>query len=123
MEFPQGTITTPLLFKIFIADQPIYFNTSVGDYVDDKVYENPIITSNELQSNLSGIQFQCKNLKVKINKNKSSRITFTLKQGIFPRKVKQHKTVTFFGPITVQGRPAGIQFNAVSVCVKFEIQF
>lgn len=33
---PQGAVTIPLLFNLFISDQPNSNQTLVGDFVDDK---------------------------------------------------------------------------------------
>jgi len=41
---PQGDILSPLLYNIFVSDQPTSPNTSVVDYADDKV----VISINDL---------------------------------------------------------------------------
>ncbi|KAL4090171.1 hypothetical protein QTP88_025070 [Uroleucon formosanum] len=86
---PQGAIAAPLLFNIFIADQPTSTNTLVAEYADDKAiistHENPLIASNMLQNHLTQIESWCKNWKIKINESKSCHITFTLKQGLCPQ--------------------------------------
>ena len=85
---PQGAITVPVLFNIFIADQPTSPYTFVAEYADDKAilstHENPIIASIQLQSHLSRLESWCQNWKVKINETKSCHITFTLKHQICP---------------------------------------
>lgn len=87
--FPQGAIAAPLLFNLFIADQPISTDTLVAEYADDKAiistHENPLIASNMLQYHLTQIESWCKNWRVKINESKSCHITFTLKQGLCPQ--------------------------------------
>ena len=85
---PQGAITAPVLFNIFIADQPTSPHTFVAEYADDKAilstHENPITASFLLQSHLSRLESWCRNWKVKINETKSCHITFTLKHQICP---------------------------------------
>ena len=85
---PQGAIAAPLLFNIFIADQPTSPNTLVAEYADDKailsVHENPLTASENLQSHLHKLESWYKNWRVKINETKSWHITFTLKHGICP---------------------------------------
>jgi hypothetical protein len=48
----QGAIAVPLLFNIFIADQPTSTNTFVAEYADDKAiisfHENPFTASSIL---------------------------------------------------------------------------
>jgi len=45
----QGGILSPLLYNIFVSDQPTWPNTSVMDYTDDKV----IISINDDSSSVS----------------------------------------------------------------------
>ncbi|KAL4132271.1 hypothetical protein QTP88_009460 [Uroleucon formosanum] len=53
---PQGGILSPILFNIFVSDQPTLANTLVADYADDKaimsIHENPEIASASLQLHL-----------------------------------------------------------------------
>jgi len=85
---PQGGILSPFLFNIYVADQPTMQQTIVADYADDKVIlsinEDPVIASSNLQVHLNHLSEWYKKWRVKINQNKSTHTTFTLKQGTCP---------------------------------------
>ncbi|KAL4132267.1 hypothetical protein QTP88_009456 [Uroleucon formosanum] len=85
---PQGGILSPFLFNIYVADQPTMQQTIVADYTDDKVIlsinEDPLIASSNLQVHLDHLSEWYKKWRVKINQNKSTHTTFTLKQEICP---------------------------------------
>ncbi|KAL4096831.1 hypothetical protein QTP88_021714 [Uroleucon formosanum] len=53
---PQGGILSPILFNIFVSDQPTLPDTLVADYADDKailsMHKNPDIASAALQLHL-----------------------------------------------------------------------
>jgi len=55
----QGGILSPILFNIFVLDQPITLNTSVADYADDKVIfsinDDPLIATLNLQAHLDSM--------------------------------------------------------------------
>jgi hypothetical protein len=57
---PQGAVTAPLLFKIFISDQPTIPTSLVGDFADDKAiitYNiDPITASLNIQEHLSFLE-------------------------------------------------------------------
>ncbi|KAL4153991.1 hypothetical protein QTP88_001824 [Uroleucon formosanum] len=78
----------PILFNIFVSDQPTLANTLVADYADDKaimsIHENPEIASASLQLHLDLMADWYKKWRVKINSTKSVHITFTLKLGQCP---------------------------------------
>jgi hypothetical protein len=85
---PQGAVTAPLLFKIFISDQPPIPTSFVGDFADDKT----IITNNidlmtasyNIQEYLSLLEKWYKEWGVKINESKSIHCTFTLRKEKCP---------------------------------------
>jgi len=81
---PQGGILSPFLFNIYVADQ----QTIVADYADDKVIlsinDDPVIASSNLQVHLNHLSEWYKKWRVKMNKKKSTHITFILKQGLCP---------------------------------------
>jgi len=85
---PQGGILSPLLFNIFVFDQPTLADILVADYADDKaimsIHENPDLASASLQLHLDLMTDWYKKWRVKINSTKSVHITFTLKQGHCP---------------------------------------
>ena len=82
---PQGGILSPLLFNIYASDQPITQDTLVADYADDKaiisINENHLIATATLQIHLNLISQWYSKWRIKINNEKSSHITFTLKQS------------------------------------------
>jgi hypothetical protein len=85
---PQGAVTAPLLFNIFISDQPTIPTSLVGDFADDKA----IITNNidlmtasyNIQEYLSLLEKWYKEWGVKINESKSIPCTFTLRKEKCP---------------------------------------
>uniref|UniRef100_A0A2S2Q1W5 Putative RNA-directed DNA polymerase n=1 Tax=Sipha flava TaxID=143950 RepID=A0A2S2Q1W5_9HEMI len=85
---PQGGILSPILFNIFVSDQPTLADTLVADYADDKaimsMHVNPDIASATLQLHLDLMADWYKKWRVKINSTKSVHITFTLKLGHCP---------------------------------------
>ncbi|KAL4131219.1 hypothetical protein QTP88_008560 [Uroleucon formosanum] len=57
---PQGGILSPLLYNIFVSDQPTSPNTLVADYADDKVIisinDDPYLASAYLQTHLGMVE-------------------------------------------------------------------
>lgn len=86
---PQGGILSPLLYNIFVSDQPTSPNTSVADYADDKVIisinDDPSLASAYLQTHLGMMERWYTKWKFKVNQNKSVHTTFTLRQAPCPR--------------------------------------
>lgn len=78
----QGGIVSPVLYNIFVSDQPITPNTSVTDYVDEKIImyinSDPLIVSTNLQNHLIHMESWFMKCRLKVNQNKSIRTTFTL---------------------------------------------
>lgn len=85
---PQGGVLSPILFNIYVADQPSTPNTIVADYADDKVivsvHNDPLIASRNLQSHLNVLSEWYTKWKIKLNNNKSIHTTFTLRHGLCP---------------------------------------
>lgn len=85
---PQGAISSPILYNIYAADQPISPHTSVAEFADDKIIftsnDSPIVASQHLQNHLNDMEVWYTKWKIKVNNEKSSHITFTLRQGIVP---------------------------------------
>ena len=108
---PQGAIIAPVLFNIFIADQPSCPDTFVAEYADDKViistHENPHTATNTLQNHLSQIELWCKLWKVKINESKSIHITFTLKHDTCPRLTFNNILI----PTSLSTKYLGVHFD------------
>lgn len=85
---PQGAVTAPLLFNIFVSDQPTLPTTLIADFADDKAIitnsHDPSIASSHIQEHLSLLEKWYKEWGVKINESKSIQCTFTLRKGICP---------------------------------------
>uniref|UniRef100_A0A2S2R1T0 RNA-directed DNA polymerase from mobile element jockey n=1 Tax=Sipha flava TaxID=143950 RepID=A0A2S2R1T0_9HEMI len=94
---PQGAILSPILCNIYVADQPVSLLTVVAEFADDKVIyssnANPLVVSNQLQNHLNQMEEWYSKWKVKINNEKSSHITFTLKKGIIPPLYLSNKII------------------------------
>ncbi|KAL4103436.1 hypothetical protein QTP88_018813 [Uroleucon formosanum] len=85
---PQGAVTAPILFNIYISDQPSSLHTLVGDFADDKAIlassSDPHLASSYIQDHLHLLQAWYKEWGVKMNESKSIHCTFTLRQGVCP---------------------------------------
>ncbi|VVC44186.1 Endonuclease/exonuclease/phosphatase,Reverse transcriptase domain [Cinara cedri] len=77
---PQGAISSPILFNIYTLDQPTTSQTSVADFADDK-------------NHLNLLSDWYSNWRIKINNDKSSHITFTLKQSTVPPVYLNNKVI------------------------------
>jgi hypothetical protein len=57
---PQDTISSPILYNIYTADQPISPNISVAKFADDKIIftynENPLAVCHHLQKHLNDME-------------------------------------------------------------------
>ncbi|KAL4085431.1 hypothetical protein QTP88_027290 [Uroleucon formosanum] len=94
---PQGAISSPILFNIYTANQPTTSHTSVADFADDKVIftsgKNPHLAKQHLQNHLNLLTDWYSKWKIKINNEKSSRVTFTLKQSTVPLVYLNNKVI------------------------------
>jgi len=81
----QGAVTAPLLFNIFISDQPTLPTGLIGDFADDRAFiannQDLIVASSYIQEHLSFLEKWYKKWSVKINESKSIHCTFTLRKG------------------------------------------
>lgn len=79
----QGAVLSPTLYNIYTADQSIHPDTSVAEYVDDKViystHTNSLTVSTSLQNHLDLLFSSYIQWRVKVNELKSINTTFTLK--------------------------------------------
>lgn len=73
---PQGAVTTPLLFNLFISGQPISNQTLVGDFADDKALigssADPNLASLYIQNHLHLLETWYREWGVKMNESKST---------------------------------------------------
>ncbi|KAL4132544.1 hypothetical protein QTP88_009673 [Uroleucon formosanum] len=108
---PQGAVTAPLLFNIFISDQPTIPTSLVGDFADDKAIitnnTDPITASLDIQEHLSLLEQWYKEWGVKINESKSIHCTFTLRKEKCPPIILNEQIL----PITPCIRYLGITID------------
>jgi hypothetical protein len=75
---PQGAVTTPLLFNLYISDQPSSPHTLVGDFSDDKAIlassPDSHLASSYGQNHLDLLQAWYKEWGVKMNKPNRSTV-------------------------------------------------
>jgi hypothetical protein len=85
---PQGSILDPLLYTIYTADILQSNATILSTFADDTAifttHPNPTLASTILQDYLHTIKNLTRKWRLKINKTKSSHITFTLRRGHCP---------------------------------------
>jgi len=85
---PQGSVIAPMLFNIYISDQPTSPHTLVVDFADDKTIlttsSDPVLASSYIQDHLNTLESWYKTWGVKMNEAKSIHGTFTLRHGICP---------------------------------------
>jgi hypothetical protein len=85
---PQGAVTAPLLFNIFLYDQPTLPTSLIADFADDKALiatsHDPSVASALIQEHLSLLEKWYKEWGIKINESKSTHCTFTLRKGKCP---------------------------------------
>ncbi|KAL4127027.1 hypothetical protein QTP88_011225 [Uroleucon formosanum] len=94
---PQGSILAPTLYNIYTSDIPHSHLTSLATFADDTciISSDPdIITSTEnLQSHLNDLQNWFNLWRIKINENKSSHTTFTLRPITSPSVTLNNETI------------------------------
>lgn len=85
----QGAILSPILYNIYAVDQPTCTHTSVAEFADDKIiftsHKDPYTAGIFLQNHLDNLDLWYSKWKIKVNNEKFSHITFTLKKGSVPK--------------------------------------
>ena len=94
---PQGAISSPILYNIYTADQPTTPQTNVAEFADDKIiftsHDSPQTASQHLQTHLNLMEPWYSKWRIKINNEKSSHITFSLKQNTIPPVTLNNKII------------------------------
>ena len=86
---PQGSVLGPVLYTIFTSDMPTTSNVLVATYADDTAIiasnDCQILASRDVQDELDLLQDWFKKWNIKINSDKSTQVTFTLRKHDCPR--------------------------------------
>lgn len=85
---PQGSVLGPILYTLFTSDMPVSTNVTTATYADDTAIlvssPNPVIASSILQGHLDQLQTWFNSWNIKVNPEKSTNVTFTLRAGDCP---------------------------------------
>ena len=85
---PQGRVIGPLLYLIFTSDLPTDSKVFTFTYADDTAilfsHSNPKEASKKLQNHLLLIEQWLLKWRIRVNENKSTHVTFTLRRGNCP---------------------------------------
>ena len=102
-----GSVLGPFLYTLFTADVPQQTSTIISTFADDTAvlsrHTNLNVAIANLQTHLDSIEKWTHKWRLKINQNKSTHITFTLRKGNIPQLyfintiIPQAETVKYLG--------------------------
>jgi hypothetical protein len=85
---PQGSILAPILYSTYTADIPLHSLTTLSTFADGTCilspHPDPVQASFHLQNHLHLLESWFGKWRTKINCQKSTHITFTLRRGECP---------------------------------------
>lgn len=85
---PQGSVLGPVLYTVYTSDIPVNTDITIATYADDTAIlaasEDPVEASYIVQRQLNAIQKWINMWNIKVNPEKSTQVTFTLRKGDCP---------------------------------------
>lgn len=104
---PQGSVLGPVLYTIFTADLPVMADVNIATYADDTAIIATSLTPGDaslnIQKELNEIEKWLHKWKIRVNPQKSTHVTFTLRRGDCPpvnlcgTQIPQNTTVKYLG--------------------------
>jgi hypothetical protein len=94
---PQGSVLGPFLYTLFTANIPQQNSTIMCNFADDTAvlssHANLNIAIANLRTHLDRLENRTRKWRLKINENKSTHVTFTLRKGNIPQLYYNNNTI------------------------------